>query len=80
MTMTHHTPQPRRRRHAWPICARTGKRRLGERKDVKLVLQDARHTRAHAQLRDSTSAWTVVRGYRCEHCSGWHLTSQPART
>ncbi len=68
----------RRARKNWPICPQTGKQRLGERKDAKLVLEAARHQRAHAALCGSTSGWTVCREYQCEHCGGWHLTSRPA--
>ena len=65
-----------RRKHAWPVCENTGKQRLGERKDVKLALESARRSRSLAQLADRESSWTVLRGYRCAHCAGWHLTSR----
>ena len=68
----------RRPKRTWPICPATGKQRLGERKDAKVTLEAARHHRAHAALIGQTSGWTVRREYRCEHCRGWHLTSQPA--
>lgn len=69
----------RRRRggHTWPRCERTGKQRFGERKDAKLALEAAHHTRAHALLDGVQSRWTVRRTYRCDYCRGWHLTSRP---
>jgi hypothetical protein len=67
-----------RSNHKWPTCMTTGKRRLGERKDVKLELQAARITRARATAAGASTSWTVVRGYRCPDCNGWHLTSQPS--
>jgi hypothetical protein len=72
--------RPRPVRRKWPVCQQTGKQRLGERKDVKLALEAARHTRAAVEVADRVPTWTVVRGYRCEHCGGWHLTSRPTRT
>lgn len=74
------TPNHRSRRHSWPTCQQTGKQRLGERKDVKLALEAAKHSRSQAQLQDHECSWTVVRGYKCDHCRGWHLTSQATRT
>ena len=65
----------RRARRNWPKCPQTGKLRLGERKDAKLALEAARHTRANAELDGAQSGWTVCRGYQCEYCGGWHLTS-----
>lgn len=56
----------------------TGKRRLGERKDVKLALETASATRAWSASAGATTSWTVVRGYRCPDCGGWHLTSRPS--
>ena len=70
----------RRLRRNWPICPQTGKQRLDERRDAKLTLEAARHIRAHAELGGMESGWTVRREYRCEHCGGWHLTSQSARS
>lgn len=75
--------RPRVRRHErrrrpkrnWPICAHTGKQRLGERKDAKILLEAAQHHRAHAEMNGVTSAWTVRRGYHCDYCRGWHLTT-----
>ena len=67
---------PRRRRRNWPICEATGKRRLGERKDVKQELAAARASRSQADLDGVDGSWTVVRGYRCSQCGGWHLTSR----
>lgn len=69
-----------RRKHNWPTCTHTGKQRLGERKDVKLALEAARRSRSQAELSEQESSWTVVRGYRCQHCSGWHLTSRVERS
>ena len=78
-TSTARTRIRRRPKHDWPVCPRTGKRRLGERKDVKLAVEAARHCGAQAALAELQPTWTVVRGYRCTHCGGWHLTSQPPR-
>lgn len=65
----------RRPKRKWPICAHTGKQRLGERKDAKIALEAAQHHRARAALNGLTSAWTVRRGYHCDYCRGWHLTT-----
>lgn len=65
----------RRPKRSWPICPHTGKQRLGERKDAKILLQAAQHRRAHAEMNGRTSAWTVRRGYHCDYCRGWHLTT-----
>lgn len=70
----------RRARKHWPVCPQTGKQRLGERKDAKLALEAARHHRAGAALGGEQSGWTVCRGYQCEYCRGWHLTSRPSWT
>jgi hypothetical protein len=64
-----------RARHRFPPCLSTGKRRLGERKDVKLALRAARQARSVAHLAGVESARHEVRGYRCPDCHGWHLTS-----
>lgn len=70
------TRRARRPRRNWPVCAATGKRRLGERKDTKLLLAAARRSRSRAAAHGVRAKWTVVRAYRCRHCSGgWHLTS-----
>lgn len=65
----------RRPKRNWPICTHTGKQRLGERKDTKIALEAARHHRAHAEMNGQTPKWTVCRGYPCDYCRGWHLTS-----
>lgn len=62
----------------WPICAKTGKQRLGERKDAKLLLKSAYFVRANATVAGRQSSWTVCREYQCDYCEGWHLTSQPS--
>lgn len=62
--------------HKYPRCPVTGKIRLGERKDVRLVLADIRRASTKAQLVGLSSVRRERRGYRCPHCSGWHLTSQ----
>ncbi|MFJ9631404.1 hypothetical protein ACIRU8_27185 [Streptomyces sp. NPDC101175] len=70
----------RRPRRNWPVCAETGKRRLGERKDARLLLVAARHSRARAERDGVRAEWTVVRAYRCRYCAGgWHLTSVARR-
>lgn len=74
------TRRVRRPRRNWPVCAATGKRRLGERKDAKLLLAAARQSRTRAERNGVRAEWTVVRAYRCRHCSGgWHLTSLAQR-
>jgi hypothetical protein len=62
--------------HRFPTCPATGKRRLGERKDVKLALRAARFARSAAQVIGATSVRAEIRGYRCRACRGWHLTSR----
>lgn len=69
-----HSPS-RRTKHRWPVCPVTGKRRLGERKDVDLELRSARQVRESARLAGAFTRWAVIRGYRCDDCHGWHLTS-----
>lgn len=70
----------RRSRRQWPICPVSGKKRLGERKDVHLAVEDARRMRARAEIDGGSATWQVVRGYRCDSCSGgWHLTSKALR-
>jgi hypothetical protein len=66
-------------KHRWPICEATGKQRLGERKDTKLALEASRRQRARAEQIGVTASWTIVRAYRCHHCSGWHATSSSSR-
>lgn len=65
----------RRKIHRFPICPTTGKRRLGERKDVKLALRATKHARLAAQLANTEPSRREIRGYRCNACRGWHLTS-----
>ena len=65
----------RRPKRNWPICTHTGKQRLGERKDTKIALEAARHHRAHAEMNGLPSTWAVRRGYPCDYCRGWHLTT-----
>ncbi len=73
------TARPRRRRgHRFPRCPETGKVRLGERKDARLALQDCRRLSLEGEP-DSSARRRECRAYRCGYCSGWHLTSQPAR-
>jgi hypothetical protein len=67
------------RNHQWPICLATGKRRYGERKDAKLALKSAAFQRSSAAALGGTCVNLVTRAYRCTHCGGYHLTSQPRR-
>jgi hypothetical protein len=73
--------KPRRAgdRHRYPVCPATGKRRLGERKDVVLALAAAERARARAGLHGVPTNRQEVRGYRCASCGGWHLTSRAGR-
>lgn len=71
------TQRRSRPRHRWPVCSATGKERLRERKDVIKALGAARIARRLAEERLGACSWTVVRGYRCTACGGWHLTSLP---
>lgn len=66
------------RRHRWPTCPSTGKQRLGERKDVRLVLDDIREQRARALVSGTATRRRERRGYHCDDCAGWHLTSRPS--
>ncbi|MEP7192964.1 MAG: hypothetical protein ABI903_08885 [Actinomycetota bacterium] len=65
--------------HRYPICPTSGKIRYGEPKDIKLAMRQADHDRARARLNKVTCSRREVRSYECPDCSGWHLTSQPAR-
>jgi hypothetical protein len=67
----------RRGRRNWPVCSATGKRRLDEPKDVKAELHAARTSQGTAARSDADPTWTVVRGYECDACGGYHLTSRP---
>ncbi len=75
------TGKPRRAadRHRYPVCPTTGKRRLGERKDVVLALAAAERARTRADLHGVPTNRQEVRGYRCASCRGWHLTSRAGR-
>ncbi|WP_194860309.1 hypothetical protein [Dietzia sp. SYD-A1] len=55
----------------------TGKQRLDDIRDVHLVLRQARRVQGAARVEGRSCTWTVARGYECDHCGGWHLTSQP---
>jgi hypothetical protein len=72
-------PGRQRRRHRFPLCPVTGKLRLGERKDARLALKDCQRMRASAAADGMTSGRRECRAYRCQHCAGWHLTSQASR-
>jgi hypothetical protein len=65
--------------HRYPICPTSGKIRYGEPKDIKLAMRAADHDRARARLNKVTCSRREIRSYECPDCSGWHLTSQPAR-
>jgi hypothetical protein len=65
--------------HRYPICPATGKIRYGEPKDIKLTMRQAAQDRSRARLNKVACSRREVRSYECSDCSGWHLTSQPAR-
>jgi hypothetical protein len=65
--------------HRYPICPVSGKIRYGEPKDVKLAMRQADCDRSRARLHDVACSRRETRSYECSDCSGWHLTSQPAR-
>lgn len=67
----------RSKRHAWPICPETGKQRLRERQEVGLALKAAKLRRETAATEGRDHRWHAVRGYKCEYCNGYHLTSRP---
>lgn len=67
----------RRSRRSWPTCPSSGKVRLGEHKDVRLVLAHIARTRSHHALDGVVSPRKECRAYRCSDCRGWHLTSMP---
>ena len=88
MPRTHHPrdgrPARKRRRRCgdgrpYPICPATGKRRLRDREDVVLALAVAVRARAWADARGRLTNRHEVRGYRCDACHGWHLTSRAGR-
>lgn len=49
-----------------PISGCSGKKRFNRREQAERAKDDAELTSIHLQL--------AV--YRCDHCSGWHLTSK----
>ena len=65
--------------HRFPICPSSGKIRYGEPKDIKLAMRQADWDRSRARLNKVACSRREVRSYECPECSGWHLTSQPAR-
>ena len=65
--------------HRYPICPTSGKVRYGTRKDVKLEMRQADRDRSRARLNQVACSRREVRSYECPDCSGWHLTSKPAR-
>ena len=65
--------------HRYPICPTSGKIRYGEPKDIKLAMRQASWDRSRARLNKVACSRREVRSYECPECSGWHLTSQPAR-
>ena len=65
--------------HRYPICPSTGKIRYGELKDIKLTMRQVAQDRSSARLNKVACTRREVRSYECSDCSGWHLTSQPAR-
>lgn len=69
-----------RRGHRYPRCPITGKVRLGERKDARLVLEYVRRCAQADIARGVVSRRQECRSYRCPACRGWHLTSQEANT
>lgn len=73
---TVHHRQSRRCSHRYPRCPITGKIRLGERKDARLVLEYVRRCAQADVARGVVSRRRECRSYRCPHCRGWHLTSQ----
>ena len=68
-----------RRRHRFPKCPATGKVRFGERKDATLALRCAFHVRAGQRSRGDQVTRLECAAYRCEHCRGWHLSTQSLR-
>jgi hypothetical protein len=66
-------------RHRYPICPASGKIRYGELKDVKLTMRQAAWDRSRALLNEVACSRREIRSYECPDCSGWHLSSKPAR-
>jgi hypothetical protein len=65
--------------HRYPICPTSGKIRYGEPKDIKLAMRQADQDRSRARLNRVACSRREIRSYECPDCSGWHLTSRPAR-
>jgi hypothetical protein len=65
--------------HRYPICPASGKIRYGELKDVKLAMRQAASDRSRADLNEVVCSRREIRSYECPDCSGWHLSSKPAR-
>jgi hypothetical protein len=65
--------------HRYPICPASGKIRYGELKDVKLTMRQAAWDRSRARVNEVACSRREIRSYECPDCSGWHLSSKPAR-
>ena len=69
----------RRGRRNHTLCPTTGKRRFRDRHDAGLELRRLGHQRSSLDAQDLAHGIRVLRVYRCQHCRGWHLTSQPLK-
>jgi hypothetical protein len=65
--------------HRFPRCPVTGKGRFREHKDATLALRRAFHIRAGQRSRGEQVTRLECAAYRCEHCRGWHLSTQSLR-
>lgn len=65
--------------HKFPKCPVAGRVRFGERKDANLALRRAFHVRAGQRSRGEQVTRLECAAYRCEHCRGWHVSTQSLR-
>lgn len=67
--------------HRLPVCAATGKVRFRDKHQAHDALKEASRRRQEDAFLGLESPRRECRVYRCEACTGWHLTSwaDPAR-
>lgn len=70
--MSHRQGRIQRKKQLAPKCPRTGKRYFRSAEQAQRALEDASWWRERGDVQRQER-----RVYECEHCAGYHLTSQP---